>query len=166
VVSNIVLGLNYELLESSHEILDCLFALLKGKEMFFCVSSDVRGLKCLLELVCELIEGAHGVQPLSDIKICPSSSSVLSFHIGQDDQHILLVRRLFFEAGKVQFHRSPPLNVLGPISIIRFGLGGDRFADSDVRPSQWIGGKEPWRLGSRREVDPRGPWHESCSRNR
>ena len=57
VMTNVVLRLNYKLLESSHKVLDGLLALLKGKETFFCVSPDVWGLEGLLELIGKLVEG-------------------------------------------------------------------------------------------------------------
>jgi len=85
VMINIVLGLDDELLESSHEVLDSFFALFKGKQMLFSVVLDIWGLERLFELVCELVEGAHGIKPLGDVQICPSSCNVLSFHIGQDN---------------------------------------------------------------------------------
>ena len=134
-MAHIVLALDYELFESSHEVLNCLFALLKGEKAFLSIAPNVWWLECLLELVCKLVKGAYSIQPLSDIKVCPSSCSVLSFHIGQYDQHLLPIRRLIFKAGKVKFDCSPPLDILDPVTIIWVGLGGDRFANSDVRPS-------------------------------
>jgi len=152
-VADVILRLDYKLLKSSHEILDCLLSLPKGEEAFLCVSSDVWGLKRLFELIRKLVEGAHGIEPLGDVKVRPSSCSVLSFHIGQDDQYLLTIRRLLFEAGEVQLDRAPPLDILGPFTIIWLGLGGNRFANTDVRPYERIGGEEPWGLGSRRKVD-------------
>ena len=108
---DIVLGLNYELLKSSHEILNCFFALFKGKQTLLSVTLDIRGLECPFKLVCKLVEGACSVKPLDDVKICPSSCSILSFHIGQNNQHLLPVRRLFFKTGEIQLDRSPPLNI-------------------------------------------------------
>ena len=58
-MTNIVLSLDYELLESSHKVLDCFFSLLEGKETLFGIASNVRGLEHLLELFSELVEGAH-----------------------------------------------------------------------------------------------------------
>ena len=56
MMTNIVLGLDNKLLESSHEVLDCFFALFKGKETLFCNASDVRGLEHFLELFSELVK--------------------------------------------------------------------------------------------------------------
>jgi len=165
VVVNVVVCLNNKLLESSHEILDCFFALFKGKQTLLSVASDVWGLERLFKLVRELVEGVHSVKPLGDVKIHPLSCSVLSFHIGQNYQHLLPVRGFLFKPGEVEFHSVPPLNIFGPVTIIWFGFGGNRFADSDVRLNQRVRGEEPWGLGLRGKVDPRGPWHMSCSRN-
>jgi len=165
VVVYIVLCLDNELFESSHEVLDCFLALFKGEEALLCIAPDVRWLERLLELVRKLVEGAYSIEPLCDVQVRPSSCCVLSFHIGQDDQDLLSVRRFLFKAGEVQLDRAPPLDVLGPFTIIWFGLSGDGLANTDVWPYEQIGGEEPWGLRSRWKVDPRGPWHVSCSRN-
>jgi len=58
-MANIVFGLNYKLFQLSHEVLDCLFALLKGEETFVGIVPDVWWLESLFELISKLVEGVH-----------------------------------------------------------------------------------------------------------
>ena len=98
VVSDAEFGLLGQLIKLGEIVFDGVLSLLQCKECCFCVLYKGGGFEGFLELFFKAGK-QHGVDtPCCDHQVCKSSSHIISFHIGENDQHFLLISRIHFKA--------------------------------------------------------------------
>ena len=78
-------------------VLNRFFSLLQRKEHGLCVLNKGGGLEGLFKLLLEAGKRHSVDAPCCDHKVGEPSSCIISFHVGENDQHLLLISWICFE---------------------------------------------------------------------